>query len=120
IDRIHSMTSRIRIYKLPAQNDGLAQFADVISQSACAVAKAVNALRDTKRMSRIHDYCIEVNRLENIGDTLREAVIVKLFEETPDPILVIKWKEIYELAESTIDECEHVAKAVESILVKHG
>ena len=68
----------------------------------------------------IRDSCIEVNRLENMGDQIREKAISNLFETEKDPIMVIKWKEIYEVAEGTLDTCEHVAKVIESILVKHG
>jgi len=66
------------------------------------------------------DHCIEVNRLENMGDQVREKAISQLFENEKDPIMVIKWKEMYEVAESTLDKCEHVAKVIEAILVKNG
>lgn len=120
-DRMHAMASRMKLYRLNAAPDAdIIQFADMIDQSCGVLVKAVNGLRDLKRASRIKDFCIEINRLENLGDQLREAVISRLFDNTTDPIKVIKWKEIYELAESTMDECEHVAKAVESIVVKQG
>ena len=77
-------------------------------------------MHDTKRARRVLDYCIEVNRLENVGDQIREKAISRLFDTEKDPIMVIKWKEIYEVAEGTLDTCEHVAKVIEAILVKHG
>lgn len=120
-DRIHAMASRMKLYRLTSSPDpDIIQFADMIDLSCATLVKAVNGLRDLKRASRIKDFCIEINRLENMGDQLRETVISRLFDNTTDPIKVIKWKEIYELAESTMDECEHVAKAVESIVVKQG
>jgi hypothetical protein len=75
---------------------------------------------DKKRQRRVLDHCIEVNRLENLGDSLREKAISRLLEHEKDPMTVMKWKEIYETAEGALDECEHVAKAIESILVKNG
>jgi len=75
---------------------------------------------DTKRQRRVLDYCIEINRLENLGDAVREKAIGNLFENQKDPMQVIKWKEIYEVAEGSLDKCEHVAKVIEAILVKHG
>jgi len=120
VDRINSVTTRIKLYKVKTPDEGLTQFGDIIEQAARTLVKAVHGLRDTNRASRIQDYCIEVNRLENAGDLLREKVILHLFETVTDPIQVIKWKELYELSEATTDECEHVAKVVESILVKQA
>jgi hypothetical protein len=120
LDMINSMSNRIRLYKLNANEEYMVQFADTIDQSAQALANAVKHMHDTKRARRVLDHCIEVNRLENMGDQIREKAISNLFETEKDPIMVIKWKEIYEVAEGTLDTCEHVAKVIESILVKHG
>jgi len=120
LDMINSMANRIRLYKLDTNDEHLAQFADTIDQSTQALSNAVKHMHDTKRARRVLDYCIEVNRLENMGDQIREKAISRLFESEKDPIMVIKWKEIYEVAEGTLDTCEHVAKVIEAILVKHG
>jgi hypothetical protein len=120
VDRIHSLVTRAKLYKINLPDNDLLQFADILEQCAATIVKAISALRDTKHASRILDYCIELNRLENMGDVLREQVISRLFETCTDPIEVIKRKEIYEIAESAIDECEHAAKTVESIIVKQG
>jgi len=119
-DMLQAITTRMKLYKLAEPNQELQQFAEVIEQSVRAVAKAVGGLREIKRPRRILDYCIEVNRLENVGDQLREAAIGKLFAEPKDPLFVIKWKEIYEVAETTLDKCEDVVNIVEAILVKQG
>lgn len=120
LDMINSMSNRIRLYKLDTRDEHLGLFADTIDQSTQALANAVKHMHDTKRARRVLDYCIEVNRLENLGDQIREKAISRLFENEKDPIMVIKWKEIYEVAEGTLDTCEHVAKVIEAILVKHG
>lgn len=120
VDMINSMSNRIKLYKLDTNDEHMIQFADTIDQSAQALTNAVKHMHDTKRARRVLDYCIEVNRLENMGDQIREKAISHLFETEKDPIMVIKWKEIYEVAEGTLDTCEHVAKVIEAILVKHG
>ena len=120
VDLIHSITTRMRLYQLTTVNTDMIQFADVIEQSSRALAKAVNGLKDIKRPRPILDYCIEVNRLENVGDALRENVIGKLVNDTADPIYIIKWKEVFEVAEIALDKCEDVANIVESIIVKQG
>ncbi len=120
LDMLNAMAGRMRLYKLDPGNEYFSQFIDLIDQSSVALSKAVNHMHDTKRARRVLDHCIEINRLENMGDQVREKAIGHLFETEKDPIMVIKWKEMYEVAESTLDKCEHVAKVIEGILVKHG
>ncbi len=120
VDLIHAITTRMRLYHLTTANTDLMQFADIISQSTRALAKAINGLKDIKRPRPILDYCIEINRLENVGDQLRENSIGKLLDHEKDPVSIIKWKEIFEVAEIVLDKCEDVANIVESIIVKQA
>jgi len=120
LDLINAMTNRMRLYKLDPADEFFSQFVDLIDQSSAAVSSAVKHMHDADRQRRVLDHCIEVNRLENMGDLLREKAISTLFEREKDPIMVIKWKEIYEVAEGILDTCEHVAKVIESIQVKNG
>ncbi len=120
LDMLNAMAGRMRLYKLDPGNEYFSQFIDLIDQSSVALSNAVKHMHDTKRARRVLDHCIEINRLENMGDQVREKAIGHLFETEKDPIMVIKWKEMYEVAESTLDKCEHVAKVIEAILVKHG
>ncbi len=120
IDMIDAMVGRIRIYKIPGGDKHLRDFADIIEKSVWAVAAAVKGLRTLKNSKSILESCIEVNRLENVGDSLRDMVLAELFETAKDPIALIKWKEIYEDAETVLDICEDVAHVIESILVKQA
>lgn len=120
LDMLNAMAGRMKLYKLNPSDEHFAQFIDLIDQAAAALANAVKHMSDTKLQRSVLDYCIEINRLENLGDSVREKAIGSLFENEKDPMQVIKWKEIYEVAEGTLDKCEHVAKVIEAILVKHG
>ena len=120
LDMLNAMAGRMKLYKLSPSDEHFAQFVDLIDQATTALAAAVKHMPDTKRQRRVLDYCIEVNRIENLGDAVREKAISGLFEHQKDPMLVIKWKEIYEVAEGALDKCEHVAKEIEAILVKNG
>lgn len=120
IDMINTIASRMRVYKLIGANKNLIEFASVIEQSVRGVACAVNGLRKLKNVKTIMDSCVEVNRLENVGDAMRDEVLADLFETEKDPIAVIKWKEVYQDAETVLDVCEDVVNVVESILVKQA
>ncbi|MCB9771598.1 MAG: DUF47 family protein [Candidatus Omnitrophica bacterium] len=120
IDTIDGLVSRIKIYKIKGGDKQLIRFVELIEESVWSVASAVRGLRSMKNSKSIREACIEVNRLENVGDALRDKVLGELFETATDPITLIKWKEIYEDAETVLDICEDVAHVVESILVKHA
>lgn len=120
IDMIYTITNRMRVYKITGVNHDLVQFATVIEKSVRTLATAVEGLRDSKKPQATLDACIEVNRLENVGDTMRDAILAKLFDTASDPIYLIKWKEIFQFAEAVLDICEDVAHVVESILVKQA
>jgi predicted phosphate transport protein (TIGR00153 family) len=120
IDMINTIVSRLRVYKLTGVNRNLIEFASVIEQSVRGVSCAVRGLRTLKDTKKITDSCVEVNRLENVGDAMRDEVLADLFETEKDPIAVIKWKEIYQDAETVLDVCEDVVNVVESILVKQA
>ena len=120
MDAIDAITKRMGLYKLTTPDTHMKQFAVAIEQACCALHNAVNNLQNTKSRTRIDDYCREINRLENVGDQLRETAISELFDKTTDPIKIIKWKEMYESAESTMDTIDHTSKSIQSILVKQG
>lgn len=120
IDMINTIVNRLKVYKIFGGNKNLVEFAAVIEQSVTAVAVGVKGLRTLKNNKALQESFVEVNRLENVGDAMRDQVLAQLFETNKDPIAVIKWKEIYEDAETLLDICEDVAHVVEAIFVKQG
>jgi hypothetical protein len=110
---------QVDLYNLKS-NDDLVQFAMLIEESVGNMADAIKCMRDTKKKEEMMKYCIEVNRLENAGDHLRDFVMAKLFKKTKDPIKVIKWKDVYQDAETVLDQCEDVVNIIESVMVKQG
>jgi len=118
-DMIYTMVGRIRVYKIPGNDRHLMEFAKVIEESVLTVSKAVKGLRLKNGSKVVLEACVEINRLENVGDAMRDAVFMELFE-TKNAIEIIKWKEIYQDAETVLDICEDVANVVESILLKQS
>lgn len=120
VDMIYTIINRLTIYKLAGVNKELIEFACVIEESVLGVECAIKELRNMKNPKAIMEYCVEVNRLENVGDVMRDKVLAELFDTEKDPILVIKWKEIYQDAETILDICEDLANTIESIIVKQA
>ena len=120
IDMLYTIANRMKTYKTAGPDKNLIEFSKVIQESTRAVACAVKGLRNSKNLKAVKESCVEINRLENVGDTMRDNVLAELFETSKDPIDVIKRKEIYQDAETVLDICEDVAHVVQSILVKQA
>ena len=120
VDGIYLITNRFHLYKIQKPTEFSRKMANTIEATTHALQKALASLRSNKNMKETLRQCVEINRLENEGDVLRDEAISYLFENEKDPLMVIKQKELYELAELVTDYCEHVANMVESILVKNN
>jgi uncharacterized protein Yka (UPF0111/DUF47 family) len=77
-------------------------------------------MHDLKHLKAVADACVEINRLENVGDAMRDSMLTELFDNEKDYIAVLKWKEIYQEAETLLDICEDVAHRVQSICLKQA
>ena len=120
VDGIYMITNRFCLYKIQQPSEPSKKLAAVLAQSTKALQKALAALRNKKMMKETLLQCVEINRLENEADVIRDEAISELFEKEKDPIMIIKQKELYEEAENVADYCEHTANVVESILVKNN
>ncbi len=119
-DMIHNIVRRLRVYAITGVDRKLAEFAVVIEQSVRAVSRAIGGLRHSQNARVVFDACVEVNRLENVGDVMRDRALTELFATAKDPITVIKWKDIYQDAETVLDVCEDVVHVIASIMVKQA
>jgi len=119
LDDIEATADRMYLYEAGPPSEEMVHLVTVLAEATSAVQKAVNGLSDMKNARRILDYCIEIHRLENIGDENSRLALAKLFRGS-DAIHALKWKEIYDHVEDALDKCEDVASIVESIIVKHS
>jgi len=119
LDLIWASADRAVLFKLNNPLPEAAELAKTLHETTEIITKAINCLKD-KKYSYIQEYCIEINRLENRCDRIFREALVKLFDNIKDPIIVIKWKEVYEHLEDASDKCEDVANILEGIVLKHA
>jgi len=119
LDLIWASADRAMLFKLAAPLPEAIELSKTLHETTDFIIKAIACLKN-KKYSYIQEYCIEINRLENRGDRIFRAALVKLFDSVQDPILVIKWKDVYEMLEEANDTCEDVADILEGIVLKHG
>jgi uncharacterized protein len=118
IDLIDGTARRVQIFHLGEAPEGSILLVNVIKRACEQLLVAVSGLR--KNQKSVLPACIAVKRLEEEGDSLYHEWLGRAFEGNPDPMLVIKWKELYDNLEKTLDQAEDAANVLESIAIKHG
>jgi uncharacterized protein len=119
VDFIDGASRRVQMYRAGAAPPGAILLAEVVLRAAQALLVAVQSLEKNKGRT-VLDACDEVKRLEEEGDSVYHEWVGKLFDGSPDPLVVIKWKEIYDTLENTLDHMEDVCNVLESISIKHA
>lgn len=118
MDAIDAAAAVIRLYQIAAVRSGARRLTDIIVESMDRVTQALVAL---EKKNGVLELAAQIKQLEHEADRCHQDAIVELFEqERADPILVMKWKEIFDLLEGATDRCEDVANLIEGVVVKNG
>jgi uncharacterized protein len=117
MDAIDATAAVIRLYKIPLVLAGARRLVEIVIESMDRLTQALAAL---DRRTGVLELCAQVKQLEHEADRCHQDAIVALFDQERDPIVVIKWKEIFDFLEAATDRCEDVANLLEGVIVKHG
>jgi predicted phosphate transport protein (TIGR00153 family) len=119
LDFIEAASHRMWAYEIKSVPPDMVRLVDVIHASAKEVTHAVKDLRNMNGRNEIIRHCIEINRLENVGDDIQHTAVAALFK-TKDAIEIMKLKEIYEHLEEATDKCEDAADVLKDVLMKNS
>jgi uncharacterized protein len=117
VDYIEEVADYLGLYGIEAPMIQAQALAQVLVDATRHIEAAIPLVRDFKNIS---EHTVEVHRLENEGDRIVRGAIASLFEEGIDPMVVIRWKDIFELLEDAIDATESVAFILEGIVIKNA
>jgi uncharacterized protein len=117
VDYTEEVADYLGLYKIEAPMVQSQELAKVLHACGRQIAEAMPRLRGFKDISH---YTVEINRLENDGDRITREAIASLFDNGIDPMVVIRWKDIFERLEEAIDATEHVANILEGIVIKNS
>ena len=117
VDYTEEVADYLGLYKIEAPMEQAQRLAHVLLQSSRAIAEAMPRLRTFEDIAH---YTVEINRLENDGDRITREAMAALFDGGIDPMVVIRWKDIYERLENAIDATERVANILEGIVIKNS
>ena len=116
MDSIEAAADMTLLYRIEKPTTHAVEQAEVIAKATATLRIAIDGLEKRKGLA---DHWIEVNRLENDGDRLYRDAVAELFDDDMKCTDIIKWKDIYAELERAIDDCEHVANIIESIVLKN-
>ena len=124
IDNIESVVHRFVMFNITKANEETKIFIKILINCVEEIVELMSALPNmTKEASRkiIKEKVITVNRLENEADIFFREVVGKMFRaDNIDPLEIVKWKDIYQRFENTIDSCEDVVNIIEGVVMKNA
>jgi uncharacterized protein len=115
VDYAEETADSLELYGVEAPMQQAQELAAVLADASVSVAEALAHLRAGEDVST---QLIEIHRLENEGDRISREAIASLFKSGTDPMVVIRWKDIFESLEQAIDACETVAHVIEGMQLK--
>lgn len=120
IDLIESSANRFVMFNLKEATSHAKKMASLILDSSKELIGLTEELKSMKKSTILKKKVIEINRIEDEGDTVFKMAITELFKGDTNAIDVIKWKEIYERLERVLNAFEDVADAIEGVVMKHA
>jgi predicted phosphate transport protein (TIGR00153 family) len=117
VDHIEESADFMGLYRIEAPMDQALAMADVLVKSCEQLALLLENLRGFKDLQK---YWIEIHRLENDGDRLFRDALASLFANGIDPMVVIRWRDIFLRLERAIDATETAAHILEGIVIKNA
>jgi uncharacterized protein len=117
LDHIDAASARLILFRINAPVPGLRPLANVLVRQTETLCEAIPLLM---KNHQVIELCIKIHSLENEGDRALHEALVKIFDDTHDPVLLIKQKELVETLEAATDRCEDVANFLETIVLKNA
>lgn len=117
VDYVEETADFMVLYQIEAPMEQAILLTDVLVRCCEQLATALSRLRGFKGLEK---YWIEIHRLENEGDRIYRDAVASLFANGIDPMVVIRWKDLFTGLERAIDACESVAHILEGIVIKNA
>jgi predicted phosphate transport protein (TIGR00153 family) len=115
VDFAEQTGDSLGLYGIEAPMEQAQELAEVLARAAAAVQRALEQLHGR---GELNGTLVEIHELENEGDRVSREAIASLFATGVDPMVVIRWKDIFDTLEQAIDSCETVAHVLEGIALK--
>jgi uncharacterized protein len=119
-DHIHEIADTLYLYRIESPTERAKELFDILLSSVLEVKGGVSELNFNISKIELVKRCVTIHKIENSGDLVYRAALAELFDQPNDMNFVVKWREVYEKMESTIDDCETFANILEGIAIEYG
>ncbi|WP_271812713.1 DUF47 domain-containing protein [Clostridium beijerinckii] len=119
LDLINSTIHRFVMFNVTESTEPAKYLADMIIKCTKLISELMDELHLIGGKNSINEKILTINQIESEVDRLFRNTVGDLFRNEKDPIEIIKWKEIYQILENTIDKCEKIANIVEGVVIKN-
>ena len=117
VDLIDGTARRVAMFKIRDSHPNAIKLAGILQDAVNELELSVQQVKDRRSVA---GHTRAIKKFEEAGDAAYSDAISALFEGTPDPIEVIKWKEVYDTLEEALDRCQTASIVLESISLKHS
>jgi predicted phosphate transport protein (TIGR00153 family) len=117
VDFTEEAADFLGLYKIEAPMAQATALTKVLVASCEQLAMGLENLPSFKDLDK---YWIEIHRLENDGDRISRDAVASLFSNGIDPMVVIRWKDMFAVLEEAIDATETAAQILEGIVIKNS
>ncbi|MEP7126126.1 MAG: DUF47 family protein [Byssovorax sp.] len=119
-DCVHGTVMQISVHAIEEFPDGSLELAEKVHLACVEIDAAVKLLRGMKQLDVIRTHCKKINQLEHDGDQVFRSTVAEMFKNEKDAIRLLKNKEFLEGLEWTLDACDDVGNALETLVIKNG
>ncbi|MCH3958502.1 MAG: DUF47 family protein [Selenomonas sp.] len=121
VDYLQGTLQRIVMYRTGKAMGGAVTLTKLLIESTEEIIKAFSLLKDIrKNQAQILDATHKISQIESEGDRVYRHEIAYLFDKEKDPIELIKWKDILEKLEDTLDHCEKLSDMIRGVVMKYA
>lgn len=120
LDALDDASSLMALYEITDPLPEVRDLAAVLVKATKGVRLAVNDIRNLRKKNDILQHCVEIHHYEDEGDRIYDKTLARLFKSGMDPVSIIKWKDIIEDLENSIDCCQDVSVVVEGIVLENS
>jgi len=119
-DSIEDVLMRMYMFNITVVREDALQMAHIIEDCCKALKKALVEFPDFRKSKDLHEYIVEVNRLEEEGDKLYMEATRRIYTSGMDPVAVGAWTHVFHILEKCCDACEDVSDVIESVMMKNS
>lgn len=121
VDQLQGMLQRIVIYHTGDAREGALRLTKLLIESTAEIKRAAALLNAiSKNQAELLAITSKIDKLESEGDHVFSGELAYLFEYVKDPIELIKWKDLLEGLENTLDHCERMADLLKGVVMKYA